>query len=233
MTRRKWVRSGLRHLSGLLRRHVVALSRETLGRLLKGLGFSLRANETRLTGPPHPDRNRQFGPINRLKRRFLKAGLPVISVDAKKKELIGDFKNAGRTWRRQPDAVNAHDFRQDASARGAPYGLDELTHNRGHVRVGTSADTAEFAVAAIAGWWEEHGSKAFPGASLILILADAGGSNGCRTRRWKLRLPEDLADRLGRWVTVCHDPSGASQWNPVEHRWFGPISVNWAGQPLR
>ncbi len=233
MTRRKWVRSSLRHLSGLLRRQVVAVSRGTVGRLLKGLGFSLRANEKRLTGPPHPDRNRQFGYINRLKRRFLRAGLPVISVDAKKKELIGDFKNAGRAWRRQPDAVNAHDFRQDATARAAPYGLYDLTHNQGHVTVGTSADTAEFAVDAIAGWWEEYGSKAFPGAGQILILADAGGSNGCRTRLWKLRLQEHLVDRLGLCVTVCHYPSGASKWNPVEHRLFGPISVNWAGQPLR
>jgi Rhodopirellula transposase DDE domain len=233
MSRRKWVRSSLRHLSGLLRGRGVPLCRGTVGRLLKGLGFSLRANEKRLTGPPHPDRDRQLGYIQRTKRRFLKAGLPVISVDAKKKELVGDFKNAGRAWRRETDPVNAHDFRQDASHRAAPYGLYDLTHNRGHVAVGTSADTAEFAVDAIAGWWEEHGSKAFPGAGQILILADAGGSNGCRNRLWKLRLQEHLVDRLGLCVTVCHYPRGASKWNPVEHRLFGPISVNWSGKPLR
>lgn len=233
MTRRKWVRSSLRHLSGLLRVRGTALCRGTVGRLLKGLGFSLRANEKRLTGPPHPDRDRQFRHIERTKRRFLRAGLPVISVDAKKKELVGDFKNAGRAWRRKSDPVNAHDFRQDASHRAAPYGLYDLTHNRGHVAVGISADTAEFAVDAIAGWWEEHGSASFPGAGKILILADAGGSNSCRNRLWKLSLQEHLVDRLGLCVTVCHYPSGASKWNPVEHRLFGPISVNWAGKPLR
>ena len=179
MTRRKWVRSRLRHLSGLLRGRGTALGRGTVGRLLKGLGFSLRANEKRLTGPPHPDRDRQFRHIEQTRRRFLKAGLPVISVDAKKKELVGDFKNAGRAWRREPDPVNAHDFRQDASHRAAPYGVYDLTHDRGHVAVGTSADTAEFAVDAIAGWWEEHGSKSFPDAGKILILADVGGSNSC------------------------------------------------------
>ena len=175
MTERKWVRSSLRRLGGLMRGRGVALSRGTVGRLLKRLGYSLRANEKRLTGPPHPDRDRQFGHIELTKRRFLKAGLPVISVDAKKKELVGDFKNAGRAWRRTADSVNAHDFRQDASHRAAPYGIYDLTHNRGYVAVGTSADTAEFAVDAIASWWEEHGSKAFPGAGKILILADAGG----------------------------------------------------------
>jgi hypothetical protein len=233
MTERKWVRSSLRHLGGLLRGQGVALCRGTVGRLLKGLGYSLRANEKRLTGPPHPDRDRQFGYIQRIKRRFLRAGLPVISVDAKKKELVGDFKNGGRAWRREPDPVNAHDFRQDASHRAAPYGVYDLTHNRGYVAVGTSADTAEFAVDAIASWWERHGSVAFPGADRILILADAGGSNGCRNRLWKLRLQEPLVDRLGLGVTVCHYPSGASKWNPVEHRLFGPVSVNWAGKPLR
>ena len=233
MTDRKWVRSSLRHLSDLLRKQGVSISRGTVGRLLKKLGFSLRANEKRLTGPPHPDRDRQFRYIERLKRRFLRAGLPVISVDAKKKELVGDFKNAGRVWRRESDPVNAHDFRQDASDRAVPYGLYDLTHNRGSVAIGTSADTAEFAVDAIAAWWEEHGSEAFPGAERILILADAGGSNSCRNRLWKVRLQEQLVDRLGLGVTVCHYPSGASKWNPVEHRLFGPVSVNWAGKPLR
>ena len=233
MSDRKWVRSSLRHLSDLLREQGVAISRGTVGRLLKKLGFSLRANEKRLTGPPHPDRDRQFRYIERLKRRFLRAGLPVVSVDAKKKELVGAFKNAGRVWRRESDPVNAHDFRQDASDRAVPYGLYDLTHNRGYVAVGTSADTAEFAVDAIAAWWEEHGLKSFPGAEKMLILADAGGSNSCRNRLWKLRLQEQLVDRLGVSVTVCHYPSGASKWNPVEHRLFGPISTNWAGKPLR
>ncbi len=233
MSDRKWVRSSLRHLSGRLRGRGVDLCRGTVGRLLKGLGFSLRANEKRLTGPPHPDRDRQFGYIGRVRRRFLKAGLPVISVDAKKKELVGDFKNAGRAWVREAEPVNAHDFPRDASHRAAPYGVYDLKHNQGYVAVGTSADTAEFAVESIASWWEERGAKSFPGADRLLILADAGGSNGCRNRLWKLRLQEHLVDRLGLCVTVCHYPSGASKWNPVEHRLFGPISVNWAGKPLR
>ena len=233
MTDRKWVRSSLRHLAGRLRKVSTAISRGTVGRLLKGLGFSLRANEKRLTGPPHPDRDRQFRYIGRLRRRFLKDSLPIISVDAKKKELVGDFKNSGRAWRREAEAVNAHDFPDDATARAVPYGVYDLARNHGHVTVGTSADTAEFAVEAIASWWEEVGSKFYPGASKILILADSGGSNSCRTRLWKLRLQEHLVDRLGLCVTVCHYPSGASKWNPVEHRLFGPISVNWAGQPLR
>ena len=233
MSDRKWVRSSLRHLSVLLRGRGVALGRGTVGRLLKRLGFSLRANEKRLTGPPHPDRDLQFRYIGRLRRRFQKAGLPVISVDAKKKELVGDFKNAGRAWRRKSDPVNAHDSPQDASHRATPYGVYDLTNRRGYVAVGTSADTAELAVDAIAGWWQEHGSKSFPGAGKILVLADAGGSNGYRNRLWKLRLQEHLVDRLGLSVTVCHYPSGASKWNPVEHRLFGPISVNWAGKPLR
>jgi Rhodopirellula transposase DDE domain len=233
MTDRKWVRSSLRHLSDVLRKQGVALCRGTVGRLLKKLGYSLRANEKRRTGPPHPDRDRQFRYIERLKRRFLRAGLPVISADAKKKELVGDFKNAGRAWGRKADPVNAHDFRQDASDRAVPYGLYDLTHNRGSVAVGTSADTAEFAVDAIAAWWQKSGSQAFPGAGKILILADAGGSNRCRNRLWKVKLQEQLVDRLGLGVTVCHYPRGASKWNPVEHRLFGPISVNWAGKPLR
>jgi hypothetical protein len=233
MSDRKWVRSSLRHLSDLLGKQGMAICRGTVGRLLKKFGFSLRANEKRITGPPHPDRDRQFRYIERLKRRSLRAGLPVISVDAKKKELVGDFKNAGRVWRRGSDPVNAHDFRQDASARAVPYGLYDLTHNRGYVAVGTSADTAEFAVDAIVAWWEKHGSKSFPGAGKLLILADAGGSNSCRNRLWKLRLQERLVDRLGLSVTVCHYPRGASKWNPVEHRLFGPISINWAGKPLR
>jgi hypothetical protein len=233
MSDRKWVRSSLRHLAGQLRRQGVALCRGTVGRLLKGLGYSLRANEKRITGPPHPDRDRQFRYIERLRRRFLRAGLPVISVDAKKKELVGNFRNAGRAWRRKSDQVNAHDFRQDASDRAVPYGLYDLTHNRGYVAVGTSADTAEFAVDAIASWWQGYGSKAYPGADRILILADAGGSNSCRNRLWKVRLQERLVDRLGLGVTVCHYPRGASKWNPVEHRLFGPISTNWAGKPLR
>ncbi len=195
--------------------------------------YSLKANVKRLSGPPHPDREQQFQYIQAQREAFLGTGLPVISIDTKKKELIGDFKNGGRAWSREADAVNVHDFRQDALGRAVPYGIYDLKHNRGYVSVGNSADTPQFAVDSLGWWWEEEGRREFPGADKILILADAGGSNGYRPRRWKQQLQEQLANRLGLEVTVCHYPTGASKWNPVEHRLFGPISINWAGKPLR
>ncbi len=194
---------------------------------------SLKANVNRLSGPPHPDREQQFKYIQAQRETFLATGLPVISIDSKKKELIGNFKNGGRTWRREADAVNVHDFRQDALGRAVPYGIYDLKHNRGYVSVGNSADTPQFAVDSLGRWWEEEGRGGFPEANKILILADAGGSNGYRSRRWKQQLQEQLANRLGLEVTVCHYPTGASKWNPVEHRLFGPVSINWAGKPLR
>ena len=205
----------------------------TVRRLLKTSGYSLKANRKRRTGPPHPDRGRQFRYIQRVKRLFLTAGRPVISVDAKKKELIGDFKNPGRAWCQQAEQVNVHDFRQDAVGRAVPYGIYDLRHNEGYVVVGTSAETSEFAVDAICSWWEDETRPSFPDESKLLILSDAGGSDGCRYRLWKKQLQERLADRLGIEVMVCHYPTGASKWNPIEHRLFSYISLNWAGQPLR
>jgi hypothetical protein len=195
--------------------------------------YSLKANVKRLSGPPHPDREQQFQYIQAQRAAFLGAGLPVISIDTKKKELIGNFENGGRTWCLEADAVNVHDFRQDALGRAVPYGIYDLNHNRGYVCVGNSADTPQFAVDSLGRWWEEEGRGGFPGADKILILADAGGSNGYRSRRFKQQLQEQLANRLGLEVTVCHYPTGASKWNPVEHRLFGPVSINWAGKPLR
>ncbi len=195
--------------------------------------YSLKANVKRLSGPAHPDREPQFQYIQGQREAFLGAGLPVISIDTKKKELIGNFKNGGRAWRQEADAVNVHDFRQDALGRAVPYGIYDLQHNRGYVSLGNSADTPQFAVDSLGRWWEEEGRGGFPGADKILLLADAGGSNGYRSRRFKQQLQEQLANRLGLEVTVCHYPTGASKWNPVEHRLFGPISINWAGQPLR
>ena len=160
----------------------------------------------------------------------------MISVDTKKKELIGNFKNAGRSWRIRAEEVNVYDFRQDALARAVLPGKDgvyDLNHNQGQVYVGLSADTPKFAVDAIAMWWETEGQAAFGRGDRILVLADGGGSNGYRPRLWKHQLQEQLADRLGLEVTVCHYPTGASKWNPIEHRLFGPISINWAGRPLR
>ena len=154
-------------------------------------------------------------------------------MDTKKKELIGNFKNAGQAWGQEAEAVNVHDFPHDALLRAVPYGIYEVNGNRGSVYVGSSADTPEFAVAAMARWWEDEGRQRFPQATKVLILADAGGSNGCRSRSFKQQLQEQLSDRYGLTVTVCHYPTGCSKWNPIEHRLFSQISLNWAGKPLR
>jgi hypothetical protein len=205
----------------------------TVYRLLGRLGYALRANRKRFTGPPHPDRDRQFEYIAGQRRRSAILGYPVISVDTKKKERIGNFNNPGRRWCKQAEPVNAHDFPGDASDRAVPYGIYDPRQDRGHVYVGLSADTAEFAVEAIARWWRDEGRLRYPGADELLILCDAGGSNSCRSRLWKQQLQEKLADAWGLWVTVCHYPRGASKWNPVDHRLFSCISRNWAGKPLR
>lgn len=233
MTGRKWVRRSLRQLSKALHKQDYAVGRMTVRRLLKGLDYSLKSNRKEDSGPPHPDRGRQFRYIRRVTRLFRAAGHPVISVDTKKKELIGNFKNPGQTWCRQAERVNVHDFRHDAEGRAVPYGIYDLTHNEGYVVVGTSADTSEFAVDAICLWWQDPDRPSFPDESRVLILSDAGGSDGCRYRLWKQQLQEQLADRLGIEVMVCHYPTGASKWNPIEHRLFSHISLNWAGKPLR
>jgi hypothetical protein len=233
MSEQKWQRSSLRHLADELAQAGYGVSHTTIGRLLKAMKYSLKANVKRLSGASHPDREQQFAYIARQKTAFLAAGLPVISVDSKKKELIGNFKNPGQSWRQEAEMVNDHDFEQDALGKAVPYGIYDLLHNQGYVYVGESADTPEFAVDSIAGWWLNEGQVLYPLAKQLLILADAGGSNGCRPRLWKLQLQEQLADRLQLEVTVCHYPTGASKWNPIEHRLFGPITINWAAQPLR
>lgn len=229
----KWTRNSLRHLSAELKSMGHAASRMTVSRLLRKQDYSLKANVKRLCGPAHPDRERQFEYIEAQKQAYVEAGLPLISVDTKKKELIGDFYNSGRSWLIEPQPVNVHDFRQDALSRAVPYGIYDLVHKLGYVYVGNSAETGQFAVDAIAMWWESEGRAGFGGADRLLILADGGGGNGYQPRLWKQQLKEQLADRLGLEVTVCHYPTGASKWNPIEHRLFGPISINWAGKPLR
>ena len=234
MSDRKWVRSSLRHLGGLLRGRGVCLCKGTVGRLLKGLGYSLRANEKRLTGPPHPDRDRQFGYIRRTRRRFLRAGLPVISVDAKKKELVGAFNNGGREYQPtgQPEQVNVHDFPDKDLGKAIPYGIYDVSDNTGWVSVGTDHDTSAFAVATLRSWWDTIGKVRYATADRILICADGGGSNGSRVRAWKIELARFAAD-TGLRVTVCHLPPGTSKWNKIEHRLFSQITMNWRGRPLK
>lgn len=234
MSEQKWVRSSLRHLSQRLKGIGHSISPPTVGRLLRKLGYSLRVNvKKHEASAAHPERNQQFEQIQAQKQRFQAAGWPIISVDTKKKEVIGNFKNAGQTWCQHAEEVNVHDFPSEALARAVPYGIYDVSRHRGSVYVGISADTPEFAVATIARWWEEEGRVNSPQANQLLILADGGGSNGCRPRCFKQQLQEQLSDRYGLTVTVCHYPTGCSKWNPIEHRLFSQISLNWAGKPLR
>jgi hypothetical protein len=233
MSEQKWVRSSLRHLSHRLAELGKSVCPSTLSRLLRKHKYSLQVNIKKEAGADHPDRNRQFEYLTAQKQAFLEAGLPVVSVDTKKKELVGNFKNGGQEWCQQPTRVNLHDFPQDALGRAVPYGIYDIAHNQGFVCVGDSADTPEFAVSAIALWWEREGKARYPDASALLILCDAGGSNGCRPRAWKQQVQQQLSDRFGLEVTVCHYPTGCSKWNPIEYRLFAPISINWSAQPLR
>jgi len=234
MSDQKWVRSSLRTLSARLREAGHAVSPPTVGRLLTALDYALHVNAKKIEArASHADRDAQFGHIADQRQAFADAGLPIVSVDTKKKELIGAFKNAGRAWGKEAEAVNVHDFPSDAQGRAVPYGVYDVTHNRGTVYVGSSGDTAQFAVDALARWWETEGRATYPTAAHLLILADGGGSNGSRSHLWKQQLQERLCDGLGLAVTVCHYPPGCSKWNPIEHRLFGPISLNWAGKPLR
>jgi hypothetical protein len=233
-TEQKWVRSSLRRLSERLQPAGHCASPPTVSRLLKKHRYSLKVNvKQKEAGVQPPQRDEQFRYIERQKQAFQAAGCPIISVDTKKKELIGEFKNAGQAWCQSAERVLTHDFPQDALGRAVPYGLYDLRHNTGFVYVGCSADTPEFAVAAIARWWEQYGPGAFPQADQLLVLADGGGSNGTRPRAWKAQVQKALSDRWGLAVTVCHYPTGCSKWNPIEHRLFSHISVNWAGKPLR
>lgn len=203
----------------------------TVGNLLKQLGYSLRVNHKNISASG-PERDEQFQYLASVRDRALMEGIPVISVDTKKKELIGNFHNKGVTWEQNPVRVNDHDFRSSADGLAAPYGIYDIKNNRGFVCVGTSYDTPEFAVSSIERWWCDEGMYNYPENKKLLILADAGGSNGYRPRAWKYNLQKKISDRHGIEVTVCHLPAGASKWNPIEHRLFSEISKNWAGRPL-
>jgi hypothetical protein len=229
---RKYSRRSLRRLSRELHNQGHPACPNTVGRLLRDQDFSLRANVKRLSGGSCPNRDRQFRHIQRQREAFQQAGLPVVSIDGKKKELVGNFKNAGRAWRDAPEPVNTYDFIHQAQCRATPYGIFDTQRNVAMVCVGTSADTGEFAVDCLDQWWRRQGRGAYPRARQLLILADGGGSNGHRPRLFKREL-QRWVDRRGVAVTICHYPTGASKWNPVEHRLFSQISVNWAAEPLR
>lgn len=226
-----WTGKRLVQITRELRQLDIAVSPRTVRRLLDQLGYALHANSKSLS-PSHPQRDQQFRCIARQKKRFGRASLPMISVDTKKKELVGNFKNPGRVWSLGATPVKDHDFRSEAKGMGIPYGIYDWVANRGSVFVGTSHDTPEFAAGNVARWWRDVGRKHYSGVSQLLILADGGGSNGSRVRAWKYALQEQLADRYDLEVTVCHYPTGASKWNPIEHRLFSEISKHWAGQPL-
>jgi hypothetical protein len=229
----KWLNCRLRDLQARLAEIDHSVSLPVIGRLLRAAGYRLRANRKQREGSTHPDRDTQFAQIAAQRAAHLQAGAPVLSVDTKKKELIGDFKNAGRTWGTAPEVVNVHDFPTDALGRAVPYGIYDLTRNAGWILVGESGDTPAFAVDCLAAWCASELRCCYPQATRLLIEADGGGSNSARSRVWKARLQEQIADRYGLEVTVCHYPPGASKWNPIEHRLFSEISKTWAGCPLR
>jgi transposase len=231
----RWTCKSVRRLAEELRQEGHGVSYQTVAELLHDLDYSLQANQKTLEGSHHADRDEQFQYINRKAQRYLKQGEPVISVDTKKKELVGDFKNAGREGqlKGQPEPVRVHDFeiREPEKGKVAPYGVYDLGRNVGWVSVGVDHDTAAFAVESIRRWWRWMGRPNYPKAKRLLITADSGGSNGARVRLWKWEL-QQLADETGLEISVCHFPPGTSKWNKVEHRLFSFISQNWRGKPL-
>jgi len=228
----KWSRRTTRKIAAELTALGIAVSKNTVGRLLQEMDFKLRVNRKQIASTKNPERNQQFLYIGEQRERFANQGLPIISVDSKKKELIGNFKNPGAKWDRQPVPVKDHDFRSEADGMAIPYGIYDTQANRGAVFVGTSHDTPAFAVDAIAQWWLKEGCLRYPTARELFILADGGGSNGPRCRAWRKALQDTICTPLGLTVTVSHYPPGASKWNPIEHRLFSQISNNWAGEPL-
>jgi len=222
----------LRQIATALAGWGLAVSPNTVRRLLGQLGVALRGNRKELSAGSGPERDRQFGYIAQQRRRFVRTAQPIISIDTKKKELVGAFKNAGRNWTQKPVPVNDHDFRSQALGLAIPYGIYDLQANRGSVFVGTTHDTPQFAVESIGAWWQRAGRRRYGADTHLLILADGGGSNGHQCRAWKWALQEQLVDPYQLPVTVCHYPPGASKWNPIEHRLFSEISKHWAGIPL-
>ena len=229
----RWTCKSTTQLAEALTRQGHALSPRTVGRLLNEAGYSLQSNRKTVEGASHPDRNAQFEHISATVLAFQNRGQPVISVDTKKKELVGPFKNGGREWRPKgmPDTVKVHDFLEPELGKAIPYGVYDLTSNHGWVSVGIDHDTARFAVESIRRWWKKMGARRYLNARKLLITADGGGSNGSRCRLWKVAL-QDLAAQLGIEIHVCHFPPGTSKWNKIEHRMFCHITQNWRGKPL-
>ncbi len=229
----RWTSKSTENLAGDLVGQGYRISPDTVGRLLKWLGYSLQAPSKQKEGTAHPDRDGQFRYLDKLAKRFVRADQPVISVDTKKKELVGEFANGGVEWQPQgePTRVKTHDFVDRELGRAIPYGVYDVANDEGWVSVGDTADTAEFAVESIRRWWHGMGRERFPDATKLLITADAGGSNGYRVRLWKTQLAR-LAEETGLTITVCHYPPGTSKWNKIEHRMFSFISMNWRGRPL-
>jgi len=230
----RWICKSTRALAIALARRHHPVSHTKVAQILHDLEYSLQSNRKTEEGHDHPDRDAQFRHINAAVKRYLAQGRPVISVDTKKKELIGNYVNAGQQWRpaKQPTKVRGHDFPTPDVPGAYPYGIYDVGRNTGFVNIGTDHDTGAFAVASIRGWWRHEGHRLYPAAGTILITADAGGSNGWRLRLWKLEL-QKLADDTGLRLAVCHFPPGTSKWNKVEHRLFSFISSNWRGEPLR
>ena len=229
-----WTSKSVRQLAAGLRELGHDVHYTTVAKLLKLLGYSLQANAKTREGAAHPDRDAQFCHIDTLAKAAIATDQPVISVDTKKKELVGDFKNAGRQWRPkgEPELVRVHDFKDPELGKAIPYGVYDIAANQGWVSVGIDHDTAAFAVNSIRGWWQHLGQRRYPSAKRLLITADCGGSNGNRVRLWKVEL-QRFADETGLEISVCHFPPGTSKWNKIEHRLFSYITINWRGKPLR
>jgi hypothetical protein len=230
----RWTSTSKAKVAAALEGRGYRVSPNTVGRVLRDeLGYSLQANRKDKEGRSPPERDAQFRYLNAQVQHFLERGQPVLSVDTKKKELVGHFKNGGRTWRPtgEPERVTVHDFPSQAQGKAIPYGVYDLGQNRGFVNVGTSHDTAAFAVESLRWWWTLEGERRYTGADALLLLADSGGSNSARSRGWKVQV-QALADELQRPITVCHLPPGTSKWNKIEHRLFSYISIHWRGRPL-
>jgi len=228
----KWTRKTTRKIAEALKTMGIHVGRNTVGRLLKEIDFRLRVNHKKRSTASPPERDKQFRRIKRMRNAFTRKGNPIISIDSKKKELVGNFSNAGAVWKQKAIEMWDHDFRSLALGIAIPYGLYDPVLNRGYVVVGTSKETPEFAVDCLVNWWRLEGQKHYPHSKRLLILADGGGGNASNSRVWRARLQSKFCDRFGIAITVCHYPPGTSKWNPIEHFLFSHISKNWEGEPL-